>query len=658
MNPYINYPFVPRALGRLRAHVGEAHAHKLRVKAYYTIRELSNHATELWALRSLGHEVLRSGSGGTGDPWLQEHLVTGYRSCWHNPIAGTMGEYDAALCNTGLSRWANYYVEGLVDLVRSGGLDGLYYDGIDFGIETIRRVRAVLQRELGGKGLLDLHSGNNNHPNHQGKYGSVSPALQYMGVLPHIDSLWFGEGFDYQAESEDYWLIEVSGLAWGTPSDLMCDRSYQGAAPWRGMLYGAMARMCTYREDDGFQHLLAKPNALWRLSDALGLDKANLLGYWDPEPPIKLQGCDGDVRVTSYVRKGKLALLALASWASINAPVAVRPTTLRKAHRKAWAVQAEPAGRRLAAQGKRRGKDTPSADKAGARPSRRSRWRQVPSEEIKLASLSLGQRSAVMPRTESRFPAFAWPRAKRSGNRSAWKRSNATGLDIAKRAKPKARSAASVAAKSPVPTKVVGLPPRRQNCSLDVNWATLGLFAKDAELLIPALSGWQLGRRVPLGERERSGGPVGPIPVHAQRGVLLVLADPSQSKLLSSLVVGECGERCQADEAVVESPPPAPFLTLTHSRVHNDRVVRPLSSAVHSHKMVGDLAKQPLPRDRGGATHAAMVGSKLGKSADVEQSPEMAALAETILSPKNNASPPEGYRLKEMRKHGSHTRRA
>ena len=601
-----------RALGRLRTHVEEAHAHKLRVKAYYTIRELSNHAAELWALRSLGHEVLRRGGGGTGDPWLQEHLVSGYRACWHNPIAGTTGEYDAALCNKGLSRWANYYVEGLVDLIRSGGLDGLYYDGIDFGIETIRRVRAVLQRELGENGLLDLHSGNNNHPNHQGKYGSVSPALQYMGVLPHVDSLWFGEGFDYQTESEDYWLVEVSGLAWGTPSDLMCDRSYQGAAPWRGMLYGAMARMCTYREDDGFQHLLAKPNALWRLADALSLDKADLMGYWDPEPPVKLQGCGADVRVTSYVRKGNLTLLALASWASVDAPVAARPTTFRKGHRKAWAVQTEPAGRRLAAEGKRRGK-----------------------------------RSARPPQTENRFPAFAWLRTKRSANRSASNRSNTTGLAIAKKAKTNVRPAASVtvAVPPPVPTKVAGLPQRRQNCSLDVDWATLGLSPKDAELVIPALSGWQLGRRVPLGERERGGRPIGPIPVHAQRGVLLVLADSSQSSLLSTLTVGECDERCQAEVTVASPPPPAPLYTTRHSRLHKNGA------------KMGAPPKQTQLRDRGGATHAAMLGSKLGKSTDVDQSPDMAALAENMLNPKKTASPPE-YRLKDMRKHGSHTRRA
>ena len=50
---------------------------------YYTIRELSDHADELWVLRSLGEEVLTRGKGG-GTAWTNEHLED-YRACWHTP---------------------------------------------------------------------------------------------------------------------------------------------------------------------------------------------------------------------------------------------------------------------------------------------------------------------------------------------------------------------------------------------------------------------------------------------------------------------------------------------------------------------------------------------------------------------------------------------
>ncbi|MCL5096351.1 MAG: DUF6067 family protein, partial [Candidatus Omnitrophica bacterium] len=61
LNPYINYPFLE--VDKLRNYTREAHERGIKVKLYYTIRELSNHAAEIWALRSLGNEVYRQGPG-------------------------------------------------------------------------------------------------------------------------------------------------------------------------------------------------------------------------------------------------------------------------------------------------------------------------------------------------------------------------------------------------------------------------------------------------------------------------------------------------------------------------------------------------------------------------------------------------------------------
>ena len=69
-------------------------------------------------LRSLDNEILSAGSGG-GAPWLREHLGSGYRACWQNALDD--GDFDSAICNQGLSRWANYYVEGLRALLRPHG---------------------------------------------------------------------------------------------------------------------------------------------------------------------------------------------------------------------------------------------------------------------------------------------------------------------------------------------------------------------------------------------------------------------------------------------------------------------------------------------------------------------------------------------------------
>ena len=62
INPYINYPFLRPA--EMKAYIDQAHALGMKVKIYYTVRELTNHAPELFPLLSLGDEVLARGPGG------------------------------------------------------------------------------------------------------------------------------------------------------------------------------------------------------------------------------------------------------------------------------------------------------------------------------------------------------------------------------------------------------------------------------------------------------------------------------------------------------------------------------------------------------------------------------------------------------------------
>jgi len=56
INPYINYPFFN--LDQQAAYIEEAHEKGIKVKLYYTIRELTYRAWELFALRSLGDACL------------------------------------------------------------------------------------------------------------------------------------------------------------------------------------------------------------------------------------------------------------------------------------------------------------------------------------------------------------------------------------------------------------------------------------------------------------------------------------------------------------------------------------------------------------------------------------------------------------------------
>ena len=106
----------------------------MRVKFYYTVRELSNHCAEIWALRQLGSEVFDrpdcAGSCG-GSAWLQEQLVDGYTPAWFDQLQKPNGA-DAAIAQSGTAgRWLNYYIEGLRESVEnSPHINGIYYDGI------------------------------------------------------------------------------------------------------------------------------------------------------------------------------------------------------------------------------------------------------------------------------------------------------------------------------------------------------------------------------------------------------------------------------------------------------------------------------------------------------------------------------------------------
>jgi len=272
------------------------------VNVYYTVRELSNYVAEMWPLRSLGDEIFSTGEhfiysvekaemsqAGGGYPWLKEHLVSGYVPAWRQPLFD--GETDAAIATQGLSRWHNYYVEGMRWLMEKTGVDGLYLDGIGYDREIMKRIAKVMQR-TDRDSRINFHSGNNYaYLDHR-----TSPANQYMEHFPYISNLWFGEMYDYNLPP-DYWLIEVSGLPFGLTSEML---NYEnGGNPYRGMLYGMTGR----------QH--ASVSAMWRFWDSFGIEDAEMIGYWEDACPVRTDR--KGVLATVYRKPGK-SLISLARW--------------------------------------------------------------------------------------------------------------------------------------------------------------------------------------------------------------------------------------------------------------------------------------------------------------------------------------------------------
>ena len=290
INPFINYPFLRTK--EMKAYFDGAHARDMKVKIYNTVRELSNSCVEMFALRSLGNEIFSEGPGG-GFSWLQEHLDQNYIGAWFVP-----GLKDAAIVNSGISRWHNYYLEGLDWLMKNVGIDGLYIDDLAFDRMTMKRIRKVMNRTNPGA-MIDLHSANQYNP----KDGFANSANLYLEHFPYLDRLWFGEYFNYDFPPE-FWLVEVSGIPYG----LMGEMLEGGGNPWRGMLYGMTGR--SPRVDNG---------PLWKLWDSFGMQNSEMIGYWVKDNPVKT-GSEKTL-ATVYSHMGDKALISLATWEDTDAKV-------------------------------------------------------------------------------------------------------------------------------------------------------------------------------------------------------------------------------------------------------------------------------------------------------------------------------------------------
>lgn len=293
INPYINYPFI--AWHHMKSYIDSAHQLGLKVKIYNTVRELSNSAYELFPMRSLGHEIYSPGKGG-GYSWLQEHLGGDYIAAWYVPE-----QHDAAIINSGLSRWHNYYVEGMNWLVNNVGIDGIYLDDVAFDRTTMKRIKRVLTQN-GHPGIIDLHSANQYNKSD----GFNNSANLYLEHFPYLNRLWFGEYFDYEKNDPNFFMVEVSGIPYG----LMGEMLQGGGNPWRGMIYGMTNRMPWSDNAD--------PRPIWHVWDEFGIKGSRMIGYWVSHNPVKTN--NSDVLATIYV-KGKKAMISIASWAPENTKI-------------------------------------------------------------------------------------------------------------------------------------------------------------------------------------------------------------------------------------------------------------------------------------------------------------------------------------------------
>lgn len=287
-NPFINYPFL--TVDKMKAFTNEWHQKGCKVKMYYTLRELSNATAEIWAIRSLGHEILRGGNGG-GFPWCREHFVTDYTPQWyeHFSYANELGIIaDASVLTAeGDSRWYNYYIEGLAWMVRNMGIDGIYLDDVSFDRRILKRMRRAMESVKPGC-LIDLHSNTG---------FSKGPATQYTEFFPYVDKVWFGESFLYNKMSPANYLVESSGIPFG----LMGDMLHAGGNAWLGMQYGMTVRYPWYTEG-----VNCDPREIWKIWDDFHIADATILGFWEQHPAVTTT--NDAVKVTAYKQPERILL--------------------------------------------------------------------------------------------------------------------------------------------------------------------------------------------------------------------------------------------------------------------------------------------------------------------------------------------------------------
>ncbi len=302
--PFINYPYLDANVEALKQLAGNAHKENLRLKMYYTTRELTKNLPEFWAFNSLNGEVIFPGPGNASrtealhpngpNEWLIKNMREKYIPAWYNLVkeGKFKGETDLSVITTPDSRLNNFYIAGLDWMVQHIGIDGVYIDDAALDRFTLRRARKVID-QYRPEGRMDLHSWN-----HFNKWAGFTNCLNlYMDLLPYFDLVWIGEGRDYN-RMPDHWLVEVSGIPFGLAGQML----EGGGNPWRGMVYGITNR-AGWTENT--------PSEMWKFWDEHQIKDKIMTGYWENGSAVT---CSNPMIKASLFKGKDEAIIAVANW--------------------------------------------------------------------------------------------------------------------------------------------------------------------------------------------------------------------------------------------------------------------------------------------------------------------------------------------------------
>jgi len=297
--PSFNYAWQwegPDNLSRLTA---EAHKRGIFVKVYNSGRELSTLAPEFWALVYEGtqyrfrDEIALEPRGNFQDVWHENHLPDGLPQGWPRIHHDLGNEHAIPVSNA--TRIGNFYLESIRYMTEHFGTDGAYWDGADgptLGHREMAKRLWTIFKKTNPNAVIDAHHGTTL---------LTSPMTDCMLVLPFIDSIWHGEGFPYDMFDPWAWLVEISGLPFGVPSEMLAGEQYFD----RGMLFGIWPRM-------GWGAGTEKQQKLWKFFDRFGIENAEMLGWWERDNGVTIDR--PDTYVTAFVHPDNGVLLVISSW--------------------------------------------------------------------------------------------------------------------------------------------------------------------------------------------------------------------------------------------------------------------------------------------------------------------------------------------------------
>ena len=166
------------------------------------------------------------------------------------------------------------------------------------------------RKMLGDLGMVDHHADHG--------FVSSSPVMNYMELYPFINRLWYGEGFDYDTNSADYWLCEIAAFETGVSQDLLRYTTMQHAHGMTRYHYRGMLTASSFRWSGSG---VFSPTALWKLWDNFGVENSTMVGWWEEveqggPKAVPVHASNPSFKVTSYVKKGVATMIVLADFSN------------------------------------------------------------------------------------------------------------------------------------------------------------------------------------------------------------------------------------------------------------------------------------------------------------------------------------------------------